>query len=60
MSGVLRENNVSIAFLDVMLAFGEKPGNGDAALARVDFRQRSGSQLGQLVAGKPIEKRMRG
>ena len=55
-SRILRDKNVPVSFLDVVLAFGDFPENGDAGLARVDPQPSSGSQFGQ-PAHKPARKR---
>ena len=46
MFGILQQNNVPVTFLDIILAFGQKPGNGDAGMARSTVRRRSESDFG--------------
>ena len=44
---ILQKYSIPANFVDIILAFGQKPGNGVAGMAQSAFRQRSESNFGQ-------------
>lgn len=46
MARIIQQYSVPVTFLDIILAFGQKPGNGIAGIAQAAFRQRSESDFG--------------
>ena len=44
---ILQKYSIPSRFLDIILAFGQKPGNGVAGMAQSEFQQRSELTFGQ-------------
>ena len=47
---ILQKYSIPVTFVDIILAFGQKPGNGVAGMAQSAFRQRSDSKFGSLAS----------
>ncbi|KAL9032413.1 MAG: hypothetical protein Q9180_006514 [Flavoplaca navasiana] len=47
---ILQQNNVPSTFLDIMLVFGQKPGNGAAGSAQSAFQHKPGPEFGSYLS----------